>query len=930
MAGFDPIYPPTGGSGPSPASTVTGPDAFGAAAVVGTSLLYARGDHDHGLPTAPSGTVPALPSSGASPLAAGLELRSQFPNTSGTIGTTAQPAWALPAPTFISITDFGGKADNGTTDNGAVINTIFSTYSSDSVHVVIPAPVTGVYECATAVALTSRDQGLVGDVGVQPATSKLPRLQYVGTGTPGSPATWVGAGPFINALGLTSGTPAGINGVWFRNIQIEVPSMSGFQGFLLAVGASASKANVDGLHMEAVTLWGGSSPDYYTLGLWSGGMLRTYCAHCWYSGLSHAWINRPPGNNAASATQYRPIFDNGGNYYCWNPGGAFLDKPSLEPLGGSSNNSSTAGLSSGEPGPGSLSVSSISGQVITLAANVPQDGPGHLDMTATLTVGLGTYATGSPGTFTVTSGQTWTSGQFTASISGKQIIIAGAIVGTVTTRSSSTSFTVTLLSGFTLNTTQSTPVPFVIGGLPQVVCLTDATHWENVVCLGFAGSTIALAAAPVTVTSPTAVLTSQFAISSQTTTGCSITTPTGSASMPGGGIQSSGPGFLIPGSNVAFSGGTGEGVVAINPLYQPGSLTIVYDTGHQPANTNHNTIQTVAVSNGLNLSGGDVGDSQANSGYFMGGGTRALVATLGGDAKIRDFSVNSIGVGPLVRLCAAGGNVVVEGNPVTLPAATSFVISAASWSGGVVTLTVTGGTSSFTSGRTILVSAISPSGYNGTFACTVSSSTQLTYPLPVNPGGATVTGAHVYQANGLVDIFGQQLSNVSVRANQLSSGSQVTVPIFDSTGVGPTGGLGTLDGTCWTEDSLGNIRRGFGGAEVSKLDAFGRPLLRQTLTTTTAFVSGNGNATGLTLTGNDQAGVVTYVCGTTTGASVVLNIVFANGYTSAPTNVLLIPLNTATNTYALSYASAAAKLAITLAGTNVSTAVMLFSYIVLA
>ena len=37
----------------TPATTVTGPDAFGAAAVVGTSLLYARQDHDHGLPAAP-------------------------------------------------------------------------------------------------------------------------------------------------------------------------------------------------------------------------------------------------------------------------------------------------------------------------------------------------------------------------------------------------------------------------------------------------------------------------------------------------------------------------------------------------------------------------------------------------------------------------------------------------------------------------------------------------------------------------------------------------------------------------------------------------------------------------------------------------------------------------------------------------------------
>ena len=43
-------------AGVSPATTVTGPDAFGAAAVVGASALYAREDHDHGLPANPAPT----------------------------------------------------------------------------------------------------------------------------------------------------------------------------------------------------------------------------------------------------------------------------------------------------------------------------------------------------------------------------------------------------------------------------------------------------------------------------------------------------------------------------------------------------------------------------------------------------------------------------------------------------------------------------------------------------------------------------------------------------------------------------------------------------------------------------------------------------------------------------------------------------------
>ena len=41
---------------PTPATSVTGPDAFGAIPVVGTSLLYARQDHDHGAPALSAAT----------------------------------------------------------------------------------------------------------------------------------------------------------------------------------------------------------------------------------------------------------------------------------------------------------------------------------------------------------------------------------------------------------------------------------------------------------------------------------------------------------------------------------------------------------------------------------------------------------------------------------------------------------------------------------------------------------------------------------------------------------------------------------------------------------------------------------------------------------------------------------------------------------
>ncbi len=42
---------------PAAATTVTGPDAYGAAAAVGTGTAYARNDHDHGLPAAPAASL---------------------------------------------------------------------------------------------------------------------------------------------------------------------------------------------------------------------------------------------------------------------------------------------------------------------------------------------------------------------------------------------------------------------------------------------------------------------------------------------------------------------------------------------------------------------------------------------------------------------------------------------------------------------------------------------------------------------------------------------------------------------------------------------------------------------------------------------------------------------------------------------------------
>jgi hypothetical protein len=70
----------------------------------------------------------------------------------------------------------------------------------------------------------------------------------------------------------------------------------------------------------------------------------------------------------------------------------------------------------------------------------------------------------------------------------------------------------------------------------------------------------------------------------------------------------------------------------------------------------------------------------------------------------------------------------------------SSAISAASWSGGTVTIT-TSNAVGWQSGETVTISGMTPSGYNGTFSiASVISSTQFTYALATNPGTATAFG----------------------------------------------------------------------------------------------------------------------------------------------------------------------------------------------
>ncbi len=79
------------------------------------------------------------------------------------------------------------------------------------------------------------------------------------------------------------------------------------------------------------------------------------------------------------------------------------------------------------------------------------------------------------------------------------------------------------------------------------------------------------------------------------------------------------------------------------------------------------------------------------------------------------------------------------------PKATVHAISAASWAGGVATITTTAphGFSTNTTAK-VNIAGMTPAGYNGYYAITVTGPSSFTYPLAGDPGAATVMGTATY------------------------------------------------------------------------------------------------------------------------------------------------------------------------------------------
>src|SRR5262249_43061477 len=100
-------------------------------------------------------------------------------------------------------------------------------------------------------------------------------------------------------------------------------------------------------------------------------------------------------------------------------------------------------------------------------------------------------------------------------------------------------------------------------------------------------------------------------------------------------------------------------------------------------------------------------------------------------------------------------------------------ITAATWAntnGGTVTITAA---NTFTVGQTVIISGITPTGYNGTFVIASANATSFTYLLPTNPGTATVTGAKATPASPVTNLADGATSTAITAASTASQTANI-------------------------------------------------------------------------------------------------------------------------------------------------------------
>lgn len=156
----------------------------------------------------------------------------------------------------------------------------------------------------------------------------------------------------------------------------------------------------------------------------------------------------------------------------------------------------------------------------------------------------------------------------------------------------------------------------------------------------------------------------------------------------------------------------------------------------------------------------------------LGGWTKFFPNQIGSTIRAlwawEDINSNSwLGVGANQSLSAIVDNGAKTITPQTTDASSSITVTGASWSAGVATLTFS--TSfPFQPGATVVVSGVSPSGYNGTYVLTSGGSGSVSYAKASDPG-SYVSGGTIVSAQGTPVSFSTTAGNSTVLVDDTGS-----------------------------------------------------------------------------------------------------------------------------------------------------------------
>ncbi len=148
------------------ATTVTGPDAYGAAPVVGTDLTVAHGAHDHGLPAAPA---PVLPYAGAT-LIADVAIAAATATTIITTATLGVGKWLIIAQAEI----LNGGTTAGDCELYVVAGTaVLGFVGPTSADALLPASASAQLTFSTIAVISTAGTLVIGAYSAVAATAKL-------------------------------------------------------------------------------------------------------------------------------------------------------------------------------------------------------------------------------------------------------------------------------------------------------------------------------------------------------------------------------------------------------------------------------------------------------------------------------------------------------------------------------------------------------------------------------------------------------------------------------------------------------------------------------------------------------------------------------------------------------------------------------------